>query len=429
MASHRFLLAVVASCMAASPAAADQVVATTSAPTPVAGWNGTAAFSVKDATGGFQLAVWSAADGLRTAPVPDRPQPFDADVGPDAGGATVVVYSRCRTYGRHPAGCALYRWTIGAPREQTIAGTGAAGTSQSRPSIWRDALAWVRTSAHGARVLFRASASARPRVLPGVPTTRCAEFDEMWLLRPCNPTTDRSIESLDLAARRVALVVAYDFPNAAGFRHSEVRIDDLAGGAEIAHLLTTGEGGQTFAGAAFAAGDLYWTLTCLGDPSGCSARTAGTLRLSEQGRYARAGFARPLWGSAPLGGGRMIEVRDASEARDCRAATPAGACPIVVTDPLAFVAARRAPHHRPAGVNPRLRYCGTGRSGVRRYAVNTQGADCATARLVARSRLAGRPVSRWACTPVRPMQPAGFSFSCHAGRDQIWVFDPAHPPA
>jgi hypothetical protein len=388
-----------------------------------------AAFSIADATSGFRLAVWSAADGLRVAPVAARPEAFDADVGPDASGAPTVVYSRCQTYGRRPAGCVLYRWPIGAPAEEAIADTAAGGTSQTLPTIWRDALAWVASSGAGPRVVFRGSPSARPRVLPGVTATRCAEFDEMWLVRPCNPTTERAVDSLDLDADRLALTVSYDFPHAAGFRHSEVRIDQLAGGSEIAHLLTTGLGGQTFTAATFDGGDLYWTLTCLGDPSGCSSRTAGTLRLSARARYERAGFRRALWGSAPLGGGRMIEVRDGSEASDCRASGAAGACSVVVTDPLAFTPARRAPNHRPARVNRRLRYCGAGRAGRRRLAVNAQEATCAAARVVARARLAGRSTRPWTCTPVRPMQPAGFSFSCRTGASQLWTFDPAHPPA
>jgi hypothetical protein len=181
-----------------SVAVAEEAVARVSAPTPVAAWGGFAVFSVRQEVlgGDFPLARWSAGGGLQVAPIPARPEPFDADVGPCVSGRPTVVYSRCRTHGRRPSGRSLYRWSVGAPAERAIAATSRPGTSQTHPSIWRRRLAWVRTNDRGEpnpQVLLRTAGFERPRRLAGVPTARCAEFDEMWLLRPSTqPPTGRS---------------------------------------------------------------------------------------------------------------------------------------------------------------------------------------------------------------------------------------------
>jgi hypothetical protein len=90
-------------------------------------------------------------------PVAPRKVPFDVDLGPDAQGHTVAVYSRCRREeavwiqgvpGARtviPGGCALYRYSFASRRETRIAGVVGAGSgSFYLPTVWRNELAYVR---------------------------------------------------------------------------------------------------------------------------------------------------------------------------------------------------------------------------------------------------------------------------------------------
>ncbi|MEJ7785146.1 MAG: hypothetical protein WKF96_10115 [Solirubrobacteraceae bacterium] len=93
--------------------------------------------------------------------------PFDADLGPDADGNVVAVYSRCRVEptdgrvtetvsGRVPAsadptpaysagrGCDLFRFDFKSGRETRIAGASTSGASEMLPSIWEGRIAFVR---------------------------------------------------------------------------------------------------------------------------------------------------------------------------------------------------------------------------------------------------------------------------------------------
>lgn len=93
----------------------------------------------------------------RRLPVEPRVVPFDVDVGPDAEGRPVAVYSRCERYpdfypfgtGDFPAyvtgeGCDLYRFDFATNRETKIAGASTAQASETLPSIWRDEIAFAR---------------------------------------------------------------------------------------------------------------------------------------------------------------------------------------------------------------------------------------------------------------------------------------------
>ncbi|MGI8623567.1 MAG: hypothetical protein ACR2NB_08780, partial [Solirubrobacteraceae bacterium] len=82
---------------------------------------------------------------------------FDADVGPDANGAPVIVYSRCR---REPAvtliggqgdwqtarGCDLYRYSLATRRETKLHHVSSVRSSETTPSIWRGRIAFSSVS-------------------------------------------------------------------------------------------------------------------------------------------------------------------------------------------------------------------------------------------------------------------------------------------
>jgi hypothetical protein len=100
-------------------------------------------------------------------PLAPRKVPFDVDLGPDAQGHTVAVYSRCRREeavwvqgvpGARtviPGGCALYRYSFASRREARIAGIAGAGSgSFYLPTVWRNELAYVRARGSATPALY-----------------------------------------------------------------------------------------------------------------------------------------------------------------------------------------------------------------------------------------------------------------------------------
>jgi hypothetical protein len=85
----------------------------------------------------------------RRLPVRSATQSFDADVGPDRRGRATVVYSRCqrsyvRVIGPRGYGCDIYRHRLGSDGEREVTGASRATSSETRPAIWGDAIAFVR---------------------------------------------------------------------------------------------------------------------------------------------------------------------------------------------------------------------------------------------------------------------------------------------
>ena len=115
--------------------------------------------------GGFVLRMRSGGvtSDLSVAP---RPVAFDADVGVDAEGNLVVLYSRCAAeaalgfsdirprWASRPA-CRLYEYDVGDRRERALAGTHAAGASEALPSRAGRRLVFVRTRRHRGRTVRR----------------------------------------------------------------------------------------------------------------------------------------------------------------------------------------------------------------------------------------------------------------------------------
>jgi len=163
------LLAFVCAGAAAVLPTASAFAATTIAVEPyaskLAAYRGVLAWSHWNATlGQFQLmARYGGADHV--LPVAGRSVPFDVDLGPDASGHTVAVYSRCRrdrsawTLGASfasfaaPGGCALYRYDFATGREARIPRIVGSG-SFYLPTIWKNEIAYVRLGASGAPRLF-----------------------------------------------------------------------------------------------------------------------------------------------------------------------------------------------------------------------------------------------------------------------------------
>jgi hypothetical protein len=137
--------------------------------TPIAAYGDHLVWSQRDAkTGEFQL-IDEVAGSTHILPVRERAVPFDVDLGPDARGTPVAVYSRCRrelwesrdansgliAYGAptaRNAGCDLYRLDLTSGRERPLARLNRAGSSETLPTIWGNTIAFVRVYSHRPRV-------------------------------------------------------------------------------------------------------------------------------------------------------------------------------------------------------------------------------------------------------------------------------------
>jgi hypothetical protein len=120
----------------ASPAAAEQRLATEAAPFTADAFGDVVAWSSYDpASKTYALRVTRAGVALDTTAVARSQQPFDLDAGPGPDGKPLVVYSRRGD---------LFQFDPATLREQPLAEVNTPGT-EVHPSIDRSALAFVRT--------------------------------------------------------------------------------------------------------------------------------------------------------------------------------------------------------------------------------------------------------------------------------------------
>jgi hypothetical protein len=173
------VLAALAAGLCLGAAATGQARASSLAVTPLGdvaqrltAYDGYVVFSQYEQTAGdWRLMVWHEGS-VQPLAAAARDMPFDADAGPTASGAPVVVYSRCAQdppaspselaasqYVREPDwasahGCRIYELALphGSPR--LVTGIHAQGASDSTPAIWRGEIAFARVAAgsHVARV-------------------------------------------------------------------------------------------------------------------------------------------------------------------------------------------------------------------------------------------------------------------------------------
>ncbi|HEX4107794.1 MAG TPA: hypothetical protein VHX88_06640 [Solirubrobacteraceae bacterium] len=125
-------------------AAGASTLASVGRATGVVAYGGWAAWSSYDAAShGYALMLRSPSGSVAPAGVAERPAPFDVSLGPDAHGATVAVYSRCRQ-----TACRLVELALGAPAyERRLAPPG--GGSDYDPAIWGGRIAFMRAHRGG----------------------------------------------------------------------------------------------------------------------------------------------------------------------------------------------------------------------------------------------------------------------------------------
>lgn len=141
--------------------AAETTLARQRGPTGVAAFGDRVVWS--DSRGpGFGLVTSVAGGPAVPLPVARRRVPFDVDLGPDAGGRTVAVYSRCRREprgGRFRAvvdflpdygsgrGCDVYAFDFERGRERRVRGASTREAGEYLPSIWGRRLVFARRTA------------------------------------------------------------------------------------------------------------------------------------------------------------------------------------------------------------------------------------------------------------------------------------------
>jgi hypothetical protein len=135
------LLLLVAAAVAAVPASAsaDEAVAETARPTPLAAYGGWSAWSRTDAGGRYVLQLRSPGGDVRDAPLPSSSAPWDVSLGPDAGGAVTAVYRRCRA-----RGCDVDRLDIASGRTETLRAVSSPSFDEATPAIWRSTVVFTR---------------------------------------------------------------------------------------------------------------------------------------------------------------------------------------------------------------------------------------------------------------------------------------------
>jgi hypothetical protein len=198
-------LALAAAAAAVAPRSASaqssQTIAVEPFTSKISAYAGLVVWSHWDAAGGAYRLMDHYRGRSEVLPIAPRRVPFDVDLGPDARGRVVAVYSRCSreravwvlgadTPTTLPSGCVLYRYDFTTRREGRIGGIVGSG-SFYLPTIWHDEIAYVRTRGSGAPELFaqpltaprrgRIAAVALPGGSSGGPGPVSLDLDQVQL--------------------------------------------------------------------------------------------------------------------------------------------------------------------------------------------------------------------------------------------------------
>lgn len=323
--------------LAAAPAAQAETgdIARLDRATPIAAYGGRLLWSSYDAAG-RRYVLTTRADGITSAvPVAPRSVPFDADLGPDAQGHVVAVYSRCaREIGpsgsfapplyNRGRGCALYEYDFAGARETRLATADAPAASEFWPTIWKGTLAFGRTydrkPAYPYIYTRPVAGNARSTRQPGGPRNQC-------LRGQCSDPTLSRPEDLDLYGRRLAFTWRY--AGSADGLSTEIRMDTIRGGH--VRVAAQGGGGLThveLGWPAFEAGRLEFTRGCFGDPGGCPGRFGLSSYAIASGRTQTAPADSAAMLSHDRDRGVTYLLIDEQPGTDCMGdpAVPGGTC-------------------------------------------------------------------------------------------------------
>ena len=340
------------------------------APTPLSAHRGQLVWSRFDpATGDFGLVT--RAHGVTRFPsISARQVPFDAEVGPDRGGQSVVVYSRCTeepkrySYGAslwaEARGCDLYRYDFATGRERKILLASTAAASEFLPSIWRGRIAFFRLyerrSGRRGKIPYlyvRSLAGSRSTRLP-VGSLRTCRRDFKGRKR-CATFTRPTPTALDLVGRHVAF--AWQFDGLTEGPSFQIWLRDvMSGRGTLVEQGGTGLSANILRWPSIERGRLFYAQTCAGDPTGCGSRHRYHRYLIGTGRRAEAAAPTRLVAHTRTDGATFYVRRslpftsDPDSQGTCRdvldVPAPTGMCTIARANQPAFMAASRTAGER-----------------------------------------------------------------------------------
>jgi hypothetical protein len=151
-------------------------------------------------------------------PVRSRKVPFDLDLGPDARGRAVAVYSRCagdNAWGSAlpDRGCDVYQLSLTGGRERRLRRISTSRASEYAPAIWRGNIAYASAERSGLKprlMLLRRGARRPRRLSTGSRVTAISHVAQMDLTSTALVFTWRRYDSsgtdrMASELRRVAL--------------------------------------------------------------------------------------------------------------------------------------------------------------------------------------------------------------------------------
>jgi hypothetical protein len=261
----------------ASPAHADTPIATTAAPTSVSAHGGRLVWSAYDPVARRYSLITRFGGVISSVPIEPRNVPFDVDLGPNADGSTVAVYSRCSLEPAPPdppRGCDVYEFDFASNRERKVTLVSRSNSSELFPSVSGTRIAFARLlerrlRSKGPYLYVASTRSKRVWRVPGGTTRGCFESARG---RICQTFRRRAVTGLDLSGRRLGFAWQYQ-----GFGEGpnyEVWLDDVVRkrGRRLARG-GTGLSSNEYRSPAIDGGALYFSQACFGDFTGCANRS------------------------------------------------------------------------------------------------------------------------------------------------------------
>ena len=172
------LFALIMPSAGAHPAGASAVeLARITRPAPVSAYGGWVAWSAYDASvQRYRLMVWHAGT-VRTPPIGAASQPFNVDLGPDASGRPVAVFSRCPPRGTSAGSCDIDLLDLTTGHERRTKAAADPAFDETAPSIWRDILVFARAkrrSPSNPQMRFARAPTAHTHAIAGLKLPRGA---------------------------------------------------------------------------------------------------------------------------------------------------------------------------------------------------------------------------------------------------------------
>lgn len=311
------VLAVVAVSVQTAAARAQQTTTTLAelgGPTGLTAYVGRVLWSTLDPSTGAYRLTQRYRGITSTLPVAPRAAAFDADLGTDAQGRTVAVYSRCsaergasdpRTPRWDQArGCRIYEFSFATGQQRRVAGLARGDASEFLPSMWRGRLAYALIERPGGSAKLMLG---HRRVRGGTRRVCGKLLVGRKVVSSCPPLVAPQPSALDLSARGLAIVWQHGGAVRSQTPHLDVRpawtllVDGNDGTQRVVNHASAGEGNLRYLlGGSWDRGWLYSARACFDECNGGFA-SSGLFR-------SRAGQGRPASAPSPAPGRLLTAV-------------------------------------------------------------------------------------------------------------------------